>query len=97
MKFCFLHVFGYKGAGMAVLVHDNSELPSVDTGAMLLNPGRHHKLSYTKKISTYLSSPYTDCTDKINRGMEIMYASYVGTNYGYSKYQCFSACLQAYM
>ena len=82
---------------MVVLVHDNSELPNVDTGAMFLTPGRHHKLSYTKKISTYLSSPYTDCTDKINRGMEIMYASYVGTNYTYSINNCFITCMQAYM
>ena len=87
----------YIGIGMAVLVHDNAQAPAIDMAAMLLAPGRHHKLSYTKRISNFLPAPYTTCTDKVNPGLQIMYDEYNGTNYSYSRYDCIYACMQGYM
>jgi hypothetical protein len=81
---------------MAVIVHDNAEPPSIDLAAMLLAPGRHHKLSYTKTISSFLPAPYTVCNDQVSPGMQLMYDQYESTNYGYSEYQCYIACIQSY-
>jgi hypothetical protein len=81
---------------MVALVHDNAQLPSIELAGMLFAPGRHHKLSYTKKISTFLPPPYTTCNDKVNPGMRIIFDQYQGTNYDYSQYQCYIACIQAY-
>jgi Amiloride-sensitive sodium channel len=82
---------------MVALVHGNTQAPPIELAAMLLAPGRHHKLSYTKRVSTFLPSPYTECTDEVNLGLQVMYDEYSGTNYSYSRYDCIFACMQAYM
>lgn len=82
---------------MVALVHDNSQLPNIETASILLAPARHHKLGFTKKMSIFLRSPYTTCTDKISPGMQIMYDEYNGTDYVYSRYHCFNTCIQEYM
>jgi hypothetical protein len=81
---------------MVAMVHDNAELPSVELGGMLFGPGQHHRLSYSKKSSTFLPAPYTNCNDKPDLGMQAMLNNYNGTDYGYSQYQCFIPCIQAY-
>jgi len=84
------------GIGMVVMVHDNAEVPSIDLAAMLIGPGQHHKLSYTKKISSFLPPPYTACTDQVSPGMQLIYDQYESTDYGYSQDQCYIACIQSY-
>lgn len=81
---------------MVVLVHDNAKVPSIDLTSIFLSTGRHHKLGYSKKETTYLPSPYSSCTDTIPLRLQIMYEQYNGTDYGYSQYECFQACIQAY-
>jgi hypothetical protein len=92
----FLVSILYTGSGMVALVHDNAEAPNIELAGMLLAPGRLHKFSYTKKESSFLPAPYTTCNDKVDLGMQAMFDQYEGTNYGYSQYQCFMACIQAY-
>jgi Amiloride-sensitive sodium channel len=82
---------------MVALVHGNAQAPPVDLAAMLLAPGRHHKLSYTKRVRTFLPAPYTKCTDEVSLGLQVMYDEYNGTNYSYSRYDCIFVCMQAYM
>jgi hypothetical protein len=81
---------------MVALVHDNAEIPIIELAAMQLGPGRHNKLSYTKTTNLFLPSPYTTCNDQVNLGMQVIYDQYYGTDYGYSIYQCYAACIQAY-
>ena len=78
------------------MVHDNVQLPSVETAGMQLAPGRHHKLGYAKQISQFLSAPYTTCNDKLNLGMQAMYDHYQDADYEYSQFECYLACIQAY-
>ncbi|UJR20291.1 hypothetical protein I4U23_023422 [Adineta vaga] len=84
------------GVGMVALVHDNAQLPLIELAAMQLAPGKHHKLGYAKKINTFLPAPYTTCNDKLNLGMQAMFNEYHDTDYGYSLYLCYAACIQAY-
>ncbi|CAF2079938.1 unnamed protein product [Rotaria magnacalcarata] len=82
--------------GIVALVHDNSEVPNVEMESVFLAPGRHHKLGYKKVMSTFLSSPYTTCTDTVGPGLQILLNEYNGADYAYSQYHCFTACIQAY-
>jgi hypothetical protein len=82
--------------GMVVLVHDNVQVPLIELAAMQLAPGRHHRLGYAKKTSWFLPAPYTTCNYKVNLGMRAMFDQYHDTDYGYSLYECYSACMQAY-
>ncbi|UJR36542.1 hypothetical protein I4U23_029262 [Adineta vaga] len=85
------------GIGVAVLVHDNEQIPLIEMTAMKLGPGRHHKLGYVKKISTFLPAPYTSCGTVITPGMEAMYSEYHDTDYGYFELPCYYACIQSYV
>ncbi|CAF3660232.1 unnamed protein product [Rotaria sordida] len=82
--------------GMVALVHDNAQVPDVEMSVLYLSPGRHHRLSFAKKINTFLSAPYTTCNDKVTLGLQAMFDEYHGPDYGYSRNQCFFACIQAY-
>ena len=79
------------------MVHDNAQAPAIELGAMFLAPGQHHRLTYVKKTSTFLSAPYSACNDKVNPATQAMFDQYNGTDYGYSQYQCFLPCIQAYV
>jgi hypothetical protein len=81
---------------MVAMVHDNVQVPSVEMAGMLIGPGQHHRMSYTKQTSSFLSAPYTDCNDKLNLGMQAKFDQYNGTDYGYSQAECYFACIQAY-
>ncbi|CAF2800664.1 unnamed protein product [Rotaria sp. Silwood2] len=83
--------------GMVALIHDNAQVPNIELSAVYLSPGRHHKLGYTKKVSNFLPSPYTACNDKVSLGLQAVIDEYHGTNYGYSRYLCFYAGMQAYI
>lgn len=81
---------------MTVVVHDNAQLPQIETTALYLAPGKHHKLGYTKKSSTFLASPYSDCRTEIDPGLQLILDTYKEADYGYARYQCYISCLQAY-
>lgn len=77
-------------------MHDNTQFPSIESAGVHLSPGRRHKLGYTKKYAEFLSSPYTDCTSKVSRPMEILFETYQGADYAYSQTICIQLCTQAY-
>ena len=82
---------------MVAMVHDNIELPLIDIAGIELAPGQKHKLSYKKKTSYFLPSPYTDCTSKIPSAMKAMFNQYVGADFAYSQDVCYLICKQTYM
>jgi len=82
---------------MVAMVHDNKQLPDMDTSAMQLAAGRQHKLGYSKKTSQFLPAPYTTCNDKLNLGMQAMYNHFQGADYAYSQLDCYISCIQAYV
>jgi hypothetical protein len=81
---------------MVAMVHDNEQLPDIELAAIQLAPGRHHKLAYTKTITSFLSAPYTTCNDQLTPGMQAMYDHYQDTDYAYGQFLCYTACIQAY-
>lgn len=81
---------------MVALVHDNVQLPLIEMTAMQLAPGRHHKLGYSKKTSTFLAAPYTNCNDQANLGMRVIFDEYHDTDYSYSQIYCYFAAIQSY-
>ncbi len=82
---------------MVAMIHDNTQLPLIDIAGIYLMPGRKHKLSYKKKATYFLPSPYTDCTDKIPSVMQAMFDQYEGADYSYSQDVCYTLCTQAYV
>ncbi|UJR11174.1 hypothetical protein I4U23_015355 [Adineta vaga] len=87
----------WTGVGMVALVHDNTQLPSIETAGIYLNPGHKHKLGYKKKTTSLLSPPYTTCTDRVSLSMKIMYENYYnGADYGYTQSICQQLCEQTY-
>ena len=82
---------------MVALVHDNAKIPDIELSSIFLGPGKCHKLGYKKKKSVFLPPPYTTCTEKISRGLQIMLDEYSGTDYAYSRYHCINVCIQEYM
>ena len=82
---------------MVTMVHDNAQVPIIDIAGIDLAPGRQHKLNYRKRTSYLLSSPYTDCSDKIPLSMQAMFDRYPGGKYAYSQDVCYILCKQAYM
>jgi hypothetical protein len=79
------------------LIHDNTELPLIETAGIHLAPGRNHKLGYRKKTAFFLSSPYTTCTNKISLQMEAMLDNYNGASYDYDETICSELCEQLYV
>ncbi|CAF3221854.1 unnamed protein product [Rotaria sp. Silwood2] len=88
--------YGGNGFGMMALVHDNTQLPLIETAGIELAPGRRHKLGYRKKATYFLSSPYTKCTDKVPFSMQAMFENYNNADYLYSEALCYQLCGQVY-
>jgi Amiloride-sensitive sodium channel len=82
---------------MVALVHDNTQLPSIEAYGLLLRAGERHKLGYRKKTTFLLPDPYTSCTDKVTPSMNIMFDTYYDkAAYGYSQTTCYQLCEQTY-
>jgi hypothetical protein len=81
---------------MVSVVLDNTQIPLVEAAGIELTPGRKHKLSYKKKKTFLLSSPYTACTDTVALTMQAMLTHYNGADYGYVEVICYQICGQMY-
>ena len=81
---------------MVGLIHDNTQVPLMDSFGFNLIPGQKHKLGYRKKTNFFLSSPFTPCTDKVSLWMQSMLNNYPVANYGYSQDLCYLLSLQIY-
>ncbi|CAM4757223.1 unnamed protein product [Rotaria magnacalcarata] len=77
-------------------IHDNTELPLIETSGIELAPGRKHKLGYRKKAIHFLSPPYTTCTETVSLMMQAMLDNYNGADYQYSETVCGQLCNQVY-
>ena len=78
------------------MIHDNTQLPLIEESSIEFGPGRKHKLGYRKKTTHFLSTPYTQCTNKISLSMEALLEHYNGADYGYSEAVCYQLCEQIY-
>lgn len=78
------------------MLHDNKELPLIDTFGYQLIPGRKHKIGYSKKSNFFLPSPYTTCSDTPTPGMQAMFDQFSNAMYAYGEDLCFTVALQAY-
>ncbi|CAF0993422.1 unnamed protein product [Rotaria sordida] len=85
-----------EGVGMIAMVHDNAQLPLIDSAGMALATGFKHRITYTKKIVSYLRSPYSTCDEKIPPMMQAMFDNYQGAEYGYSEDICYELCTQVF-
>ena len=90
-------LYTYPGAGVIALVHDNTQIPLIEQSGVELAPGQRHKLSYRKKRVDFLSTPYTECTNKLSAPMEAMLKNYAGADYNYSQAICYNICQQVYV
>ncbi|CAF4445168.1 unnamed protein product, partial [Rotaria magnacalcarata] len=68
--------------GMIAMLHDNAQLTMIDSAGMALATGFKDRITYTKKIISYLRSPYSTCVDKIPPMMQVMFDNYQSTEYG---------------
>ena len=84
-------------SGMVGMIHDNRELPIIDTGSIYLSPTKRHKFAYKKKVNYFLPAPYSDCTEKVPPAMDAMFQRYQGADYAYSQTVCNILCTQSFV
>ncbi|CAF1274324.1 unnamed protein product [Rotaria sp. Silwood1] len=82
--------------GMVGMIHDNTQMPLIDIAGLYFGTGRKHKLSFTKRSYSILSSPYSSCTDQVSFAMQALFNSSGNADYGYSQLTCGILCGQAY-
>ena len=85
------------GIGMIGMVHDNRQIPTIDSSGMALSVGFKHRITYTKKFISYLRSPYSTCDDRIPPMMQAMFDNYDNADYSYSEDICYELCTQVYV
>ncbi|CAF2514377.1 unnamed protein product [Rotaria sp. Silwood2] len=98
----YIHSYQYlslltDAAGILALVHDNRQVPTIETSGVELGPGRRHKISYRRKKTTFLSSPYSDCTNEISNSLNAILKNYDPADYNYSQTICFQVCQQIFV
>ena len=90
-------VYIYIGVAIMAMVHDNTQLPTIERAGMTLAPGFKHRLTYTKKSVYSLPPPYSSCTSDIPLSMKSMFDKYNGADYAYSEDICYIICQQTYV
>jgi hypothetical protein len=84
-------------SAIVAMLHDNTELPAIESAGIELAPGQKHKLAYRKRENHFLPPPYTRCTTEISREMHALYERYGKADYVYSQTICYGLCAQVYM
>ena len=87
--------------GLTVLLHDNDELPLPNENGLNLQPGLSHSIIYRKSETTFLPSPYTECTSAVGDDLRSLYETTflnqtASTAVAYSESVCRELCEQAY-
>ena len=82
---------------MIAMIHENDRIPNLVNSAMFLSPGLHHRWNYRQKAFSFLSAPFTTCTNKIPEAMRILFDQYQTIDYRYSTNICFDICIQTLM
>lgn len=88
--------------GLAVLIHDNNELPLPNEDSLSLQPGSSHLITYRKTKTTFLPTPYTNCTSDVSTDMDALYKTTFDNDSAtsaifYSESVCLELCEQAYI
>ncbi|UJR23144.1 hypothetical protein I4U23_026163 [Adineta vaga] len=86
-----------ESVSLVAMLHDNNQLPLVESVGMQFIPGRKHKMGYSKTRSTFLPSPYTACSSQSTPGMEAMFAQFSEAKYDYGEDLCFYVAIQTYI
>jgi hypothetical protein len=92
----------YFDVGLVITLHDNDELPvPLETG-LFLQPSASHLITYYKSETTFLPSPYTNCTSDVSADLRALYQSTflnstATTDVIYSESLCLELCQQAYI
>lgn len=81
---------------MLLLIHDNDQVPLIDAMGLELATGRRHKLSYSKRETTLVSSPIKRCTQTVSDATAAVMANYESTDYAYHDIPCYQSCEQSY-
>ena len=81
---------------MVGLIHDNTQVPLMDSSGFNLVPGQKHKFNYKKKTNIFAPSPYTLCSGKTAPWMQAMFDNYPNADYTYSQILCFRLDVQVY-
>ena len=89
--------FAVLGIGAVALIHDNTQVPSIESTGIHLSPWKEHKLTFRKKVISLLPPPYTSCKNKSSRLMAVMVENLYNADYGYDASICYQICQQAYM
>ncbi|CAF1501175.1 unnamed protein product [Didymodactylos carnosus] len=95
----FLNVPYLKDAvGMVSMLHDNEQIPQIEIDGIGFAPNRKHTSQFSKETTSFLSAPYTNCTEIILADMKTMLGAYYsGTQYQYSRQVCLNLCEQTYI
>lgn len=83
--------------GIVSFVHDNGQIPEIELSAMGLGTGQKHTLVFTKKVSYFLSEPYTNCSGELRADHQRMIEYFTDADYEYSQFLCYTLCAQSYM
>jgi hypothetical protein len=78
------------------MVHDNTQLPLIDTLDTRLAPGQKYKLGYSVKTTDFLPAPYGICSDTVTPGMQAMFDQFSGATYAYGEDICYDVAIQTY-
>lgn len=81
---------------MIGMVHDNTELPRIHISGMELASGFRHRLLYRRRIDSFQSPPYSNCTNDIPLAMQAIFSYYQGTDFSYSDGICLTTCIQSH-
>ncbi|CAF0952917.1 unnamed protein product [Didymodactylos carnosus] len=88
----------YYANSLTAILHDNDEFPLVRYVGQYYQPGLDHQILYTKHVTTYLGSPYTQCTTQMGEDMQALYSTAFGTSqFKYSQTVCYELCAQSYI
>lgn len=86
------------GYGLTGILHNSDEQPLIRFAGKRFSPGFEHKLVYEKITSTYLGSPYTQCTAEVRDDMRALYNLFDNnTDYVYSETVCLELCHQTFI
>ena len=86
------------GFGLTGILHNPDEQPLIRYSGRRFAPGFEHGLVYEKSLSTYLGSPYTQCTQVIRDDMRALYQLFDNnTDFIYSETVCLELCQQTFM
>jgi hypothetical protein len=88
--------------GLVITLHDNDELPIPTETGLFLQPSASHLITYQKSETTFLPSPYTNCTSDVSDDLRALYMSAflnstASTEVVYSDSLCLELCQQAYI